>query len=241
MMRRETPDIETSSAAYAGRFSGAVGEWFLHLQADTSRELLQGLAPRARVLDVGGGHAQLTPMLVEQGFDVTVAASDPACAHRLSGWIARGECRFQTGDLLHLPFDDRGFDAVISVRLLPHMTAWRELTRELCRLSRHAVLVDYPSTRSINVLAGGLFGLKKRVEGDTRPFALFSPADIESEFARHEFRVSAARPEFFFPMALHRLAGSAGLARALEAGPRALGLTARFGSPVIVRADRVRG
>jgi len=45
-------------------------------------------------------------------------------------------------------------------------------------------------------------------------------------------------PQFFWPMALHRLSNSAGFARALERVPRALGLTARLGSPVLLCAAR---
>jgi hypothetical protein len=39
-------------------------------------------------------------------------------------------------------------------------------------------------------------------------------------------------------MALYRAFGSAGVARTLEGGARALGLTALLGSPVISREDR---
>ena len=50
--------------------------------------------------------------------------------------------------------------------------------------------------------------------------------------------VTAERPQFFLPMALYRLAGSTGLARAAEGVARSTGLTALLGSPVIARADR---
>ena len=65
------PDVETSSEDYARRFAGGVGAWFVEAQARITLELLAPW-PRARVLDVGGGHAQLTGPLVEAGYDVTV-------------------------------------------------------------------------------------------------------------------------------------------------------------------------
>jgi hypothetical protein len=109
----------------------------------------------------------------------------------------------------------------------------------LCRLARVAVVVDYPTRRSVNAAAELLFGLKKGVEGDTRPFIVFSDAEIEGAFAGHGFSPTGRRPQFFFPMALHRGLGSAGLARALEGMASALGLTRALGSPVILRLERL--
>ncbi|HSC27574.1 MAG TPA: class I SAM-dependent methyltransferase [Vicinamibacterales bacterium] len=238
-MVREDADVETSSDDYARRFAGSAGRWFLERQSSATGELLAGFQPGMRVLDVGGGHAQLLPLTVARGFDVTVLGSDPSCAGRLAPWLDAGRCRFASGDLSELPFDSRSFDLVLSFRLLPHLHDWRRVAGELCRVARRSVVVDYPSTRSVNVLAGRLFGLKRRIEENTRPFALFAPGEIAEAFSASGFRVAAARPQFFFPMALHRLHGSALGARALEAAPRLLGLTRRLGSPVIVRADRV--
>ncbi|MDQ2673475.1 MAG: methyltransferase, partial [Chloroflexota bacterium] len=73
---REDADVESSSEAYARRFAGPVGQWFLELQARLTLESLAGLPPGATILDVGGGHAQLAPPLVEAGYRVTVVGSD---------------------------------------------------------------------------------------------------------------------------------------------------------------------
>lgn len=238
MTVRETADVETSSDAYAQRFSGAIGAWFLDLQARHLRDLLGPLPRGSRVLDVGGGHAQLVPMLVEAGFAVTVLGSDPSCSARLRPWLDSGVCRFDAGDLLALPYPDRAFDAVLSFRLLPHAADWPSLVSELCRVAGRHVVVDYPSRRSVNVLADRLFVLKKGVEGDTRPFTLFDPPGIAAAFAREGFRIAGERGQFFWPMALHRAIGSAIVARLLEWMPRATGLTQALGSPRIARADR---
>jgi SAM-dependent methyltransferase len=235
---RETADVETSSDAYAQRFSGAIGAWFLDLQARHLRDLLGHLPRGSRVLDVGGGHAQLVPMLVEAGFAVTVLGSDPSCSARLRPWLDSGACRFDAGDLLALPYPDRAFDAVLSFRLLPHVADCPRLVSELCRVAGRHVVVDYPSRRSVNVLADRLFVLKKGVEGDTRPFTLFDPPGIAAAFTREGFRIAGERGQFFWPMALHRAIGSAIVARLLEWMPRATGLTQALGSPRIARADR---
>ena len=234
---REDADVETSSDAYARRFAGAVGAHFLKVQAEATLELLRPW-PGASVVDVGGGHGQVTGALVESGYDVTVFGSDPACEGRVQGWTETGRARFTSGDLLQAPWPDRSFDVALSYRLLPHVRRWDALVGELARLARVAVVVDYPTTRSVNAIAGWLFGLKKGVEGDTRPFTVFSDADVEGAFTGRGFVPTGRRPQFLFPMALHRAVGSAGLARALEGAGAALGLRRVFGSPVILRLER---
>lgn len=233
----ETADIETSSADYATRFRGEVGAWFLAEQAAAMRDLLRPLPAGARVLDVGGGHAQLTPVLVESGYDVTVAGSSDTCAERLAPWLG-ASCRFEVANVVALPFADRAFDAVVSVRLLPHVTAWQAVVGELGRVAEHMVVVDYPSKRSVNVIAEMLFAAKKRVEKNTRPFTSFHPREMTEAFRALGFSRFDARPQFLWPMVLHRMIGSAAVARALEGPGRALGLTRALGSPVILRASR---
>lgn len=237
MPEREDADVETSSEGYARRFAGPVGRFFLERQADTTLDLLRPFAG-ASVLDVGGGHGQVTGPLVEAGHAVTVLGSDPVCESRVREWTATGRARFVCGDLLAPPLEERSFDVVLSYRLLPHVRGWRELVAQLARLARRAAVVDYPTRRSVNVVSDALFGLKKGVEGNTRPFAVFSDREVEEAFAAHGFAPTGRRPQFFFPMALHRALGSAALARALEGTVAALGLVRALGSPVVLRLER---
>ncbi len=234
---REDADVETSSEGYARRFAGPVGRFFLDRQAEATLALLRPF-PGASVLDVGGGHGQVTGPLVAAGHAVTVLGSDASCEARVREWTGTGRARFLASDLLAPPLPDRSHDVVLSYRLLPHVRRWPELVATLCRLARVAVVVDYPTRRSVNAAADLLFGLKKGVEGNTRPFTVFSDLEIEGAFAGHGFAPTGRRPQFFFPMALHRGLGSAGLARALEGTASALGLTRALGSPVILRLER---
>jgi 2-polyprenyl-3-methyl-5-hydroxy-6-metoxy-1,4-benzoquinol methylase len=215
-----------------------VGAYFLELQARLTLDLLRPW-PAARVLDVGGGHGQLTGGLLEAGHSVTVyGSSERACGEELARLVERRAAAFTAGDLLHGPWEGGAFDVVVSFRLLPHVAQWRALVAELCRLARRAVVVDYPTRRSLNALASVFFPLKKQVEGDTRPFTVFGDREIEEAFAAQGFRITARRREFFLPMALHRALRLAGLSRLLESVARALGLTRALGSPVILRAER---
>ena len=97
--------------------------------------------------------------------------------------------------------------------------------------------MDYPTARSVNVASGAFFGVKRGVEGDTRPFVVFRDAEIEAVFARHGFRPTGRRPQFLFPMALHRALGLGPLSRAVEGIARGLRLVSAFGSPVILRLE----
>jgi 2-polyprenyl-3-methyl-5-hydroxy-6-metoxy-1,4-benzoquinol methylase len=215
-----------------------VGRWFLERQARLTLELLRPW-PGARVVDVGGGHGQLALPLLEAGHAVTIYASSPAaCSDEVRALEAQGRVTVKTGDLLGGSWPDRAFDVALCFRLLPHARQWRALAGELARLAARAVVVDYPTTRSLNAVSGAFFGLKRRVEGDTRPFAVFRDGEVAEAFASLGLRVSGRRPQFFFPMALHRSLRSTALARALEGAAAAVGLTRALGSPVILRLER---
>jgi SAM-dependent methyltransferase len=238
---RETADVETSSEDYARRFSGPVGAWFLETQAAEALRLLAPW-PGARVLDVGGGHAQLAPPLVANGYRVTVVGSQEVCRERLDRSLMPGSFEFRACDLLDLPFPDRSFDVVLAFRLLAHVERWRELVAELCRVAGRAVIVDYSDTRSFNALYGPLFHWKKSFEGNTRTFITFRPGEVAAELARHGFGRPSAIRQFFIPMVVHRALGkrlnSAGPSRAVERASALLGLRRALGSPVILRVER---
>jgi 2-polyprenyl-3-methyl-5-hydroxy-6-metoxy-1,4-benzoquinol methylase len=233
----EDADVETSSHAYARRFAGSVGRWFLEVQERTTLELL-GPWPGASVVDVGGGHGQVAAPLAAAGYAVTVVGSRPVCVERVQDLVSAGRVRFQAADLMRLPFADRSFDVAVSFRLLPHVARWSELVAELGRVARRGVVVDYPTRRSLNAVADPLFSLKKGVEGNTRPFRVFRDAEIEAAFAKSGFFVTARRPQFFWPMALHRAFGLLPLSRGLEAATALAGLRRVLGSPVLLRLER---
>ena len=175
------PDVETSSDGYARRFAGGVGAWFLEAQARITLDLLAPW-PRARVLDVGGGHAQLTGPLVEAGLRRDVYGSDAAAPRACAPGRTAG-ARASMAGLERLAAADRAFDVVLSYRLLPHVEAWRALVAS-CAAAARAVLVDYPTRRSLNAVAGPLFEMKRGVEGNTRPFLVFADAECAPPSSR---------------------------------------------------------
>ena len=237
-MPAETPDIETSSADYARRFAGAAGKYLLEVQTRTVRAAFGKLAP-GTVLDVGGGHGQLVDPLEADGWSVTVHGTAPQCERNLRELHDKRNCKYIEGSLEALPVGDQSFDVVTAVRLLSHVDAWPHLLAEMCRVARRAVIVDYPSRFALNALTPMLFGLKRKLEGNTRTYASFNRSELLGEYARHGFVLGREVKQFFLPMVVHRVGKGSLPFRASEGLCRLTGLTHLAGSPVILRVDRV--
>jgi ubiquinone/menaquinone biosynthesis C-methylase UbiE len=231
-------DVHTSTDNYAERFSGAIGDFFNEVETHAFLNLL-GRWPGCSVLDVGGGHARMAVPMVKAGYKVTVTGSSPSCRMRLDRYLLAGAFDFVHCPVSPLPQADRSFDAVVSTRLLAHEENWKLLISEMCRVARHAVIVDFPPFRSVNCAVGPLFKLKRKVEKNTRHFRVFRQFEIVSEVMKHGFECRSTSRQFLFPMALHRLLQSRLFTRTVEGIPRALGATALFGSPMLMLATRV--
>ncbi|MBI1871710.1 MAG: class I SAM-dependent methyltransferase [Chlamydiae bacterium] len=233
----ETADIETSSDDYARRFEGEIGKWFLQIQEEATLRMLSGFQGR-RILDVGGGHGQLTPGLIRQGFDVTVLGSDEVCRNRIKPFLRKGQCQFKVGDILNLPYQNQSFDGVVSFRLLPHVGEWKRFLGEITRVSQKMVLIDYPTVKSVNSMTPLFFNFKKRLEGNTRGYTSFHEKELLEIFKLHGFIPESRFPEFFLPMVLHRVLKSPKVSSMTEKIFRKLGLTSLLGSPVILKLVR---
>lgn len=236
----ETADIETSSDAYASRFAGATGAWLLQVQSDATLKMLQPY-PNASILEVGGGHAQLTPGLIKAGYTVTVVGSDESCQTRIQSLVEAGQCQFQVGNVLALPYEDNAFDVVISYRFLAHVEQWQAFLSELTRVAKRAVLVDYPTLRSINYITPLLFSLKKGVEKNTRPYTCYNESELLSYAKSLGLSVGDRYAQFFWPMVLHRMLKKPGVSSLLEGSARGLGLSRLLGSPIILKLTKQEG
>ena len=229
----ETADIETSSDSYAARFDSAAGRWMLEVQRDAVLTLMNGEA-EGPVLDVGGGHGQLAHPLAERGIETTVLGSAQICEARISDLTEKGSCRFDVGNVIALPYDDNSFHTVLCFRLVCHCDAWPVLLQELCRVASHRVIVDFPTGQSLNALTGLLFGMKKKIEGNTRTYTLFRESELLAPVAEAGFRKEKSIRQFFWPMVLHRMLNRPGVSKGVEAPVRWLGLTRLLGSPVVI-------
>lgn len=206
----------------------------LDVQEQRTRELLSTLDVTT-ILDVGGGHGQLAIPLTESGYKVTVLGSAPSCEERIRSITEDGRATFQVGNVIQLPFPDNSFDVVIAFRLLTHCDRWPELVQELCRTAKTAVIVDYPTSQSLNAIAPMFFSAKKKLEVNTRSWRLFKHREVRESFAGSGFHKTGRRGQFFLPMVLHRMLKNKGLSTFLESICKVFGLTALWGSPVIIR------
>ncbi len=230
----ERADIETSSEDYAKRFSGEVGKYFLDTQAKITLELIKDL-PNASVLDVGGGHAQLAVPLVQNGYKVTVVGSDDVCRERLDKFLPKGSFRYETCNLLNLPFDNNSFDIVMAFRLITHEKNWKLQIEEMCRVARKVVIIDYPDLRSFNIFYKYLFKTKKSFEKNTRTFRSFHRKELLEVFAENNCGNAVFKPQFFLPMVVHRALKNVKISMFMEKLFSVTGLTKLFGTPIILK------
>lgn len=230
----EIADIETSSEDYATRFAGKVGAWLLQVQQAATLQMIAPY-PHAKVLDVGGGHGQLTGALIEGGYQVTVLGSAEVCKQRIQHYLDLKQCSFKVGNVLDLPYENNAFDIVISYRFLAHVTNWKKFLQELARVASKVVIVDYPTVRSVNAIAPYLFKLKKGIEGNTRPFKCYQEKEIIDFYQSLGWQKDKRYAQFLWPMVLHRKLKMPKLSSKLETLSRFSGLTHLLGSPVITK------
>jgi SAM-dependent methyltransferase len=229
-------DLDASTDRYANRFRGKSGVWLLSCQTAGLRKLI-GQDRGGSVLDVGGGHGQVAAPLLADGHAVTAhASSDPALgqARRLD----HPNLTLSIGSLTSLPFPDQSFAIVTSFRIMAHIGDWRCYLTELARVSSRAVIVDFPIPTGVNALEPLLFGLKKRIEGDTRRFTMIRKVGVRNTLEAAGFSPTAEIGQFVLPIVIHRKIGMPRLSSTLERACAGIGLASAFGTPVIMRADR---
>jgi len=231
-------DIETASDGYAARFSGSIGKWMLKKQSDIVLNLLSS-HPDTKILDVGGGHAQLARPLAEKGFSITVHGSAEICSARIKDLIENNKCSFVCSSMFELPFSDSSIETLLCFRLITHCSDWQDLIAELCRVADKRIIIDYPTSKSLNaIISGRLFSFKKKLEGNTRTWRLFNRQELETVFIKHGFRCKTERKQFFLPMVLHRTLKCPKISALLETLCRITGLTKLRGSPVIMMLEK---
>jgi ubiquinone/menaquinone biosynthesis C-methylase UbiE len=238
------PDKESSTLEYQERFSGEVGRWLVEVQAQITTQILDELVEKQssplRVLDVGGGHGQNVQVVLDGGHSLTVLGSDTACGSLLEN-VTSSNFKFTTGDMRALPFNDGEFDLVLSYRMMAHIDDWRKFAKELQRVSKSWVAVDYPTIRSANALSAALYVVKKGIEKNTRKYRLFAESEISAGMHDAGLKMRQRRPQFLFPMALHRAMNRKAFSVGLEKIADTVRLTRLFGSPVIAVYEKING
>ncbi|MED5802795.1 class I SAM-dependent methyltransferase [Gordonia sp. Z-3] len=139
------PSMSTIESLFcrSAPWQAATGRWVLPWA-------LQGIHPRGRVLEIGGGAGAMTEQILttnpDELVDVTVTDFDPvmvaAASDRLQGFGARAHA--QVADATALPFEDGSFDTVVSFIMLHHVIDWERALAEAARvLAPGGMLVGY--------------------------------------------------------------------------------------------------
>jgi SAM-dependent methyltransferase len=232
-------DPTTASEFDRRRFGGPIGELVAADQAAVLASFIGPLAGRS-ILDVGTGTGRAALLLARAGAHVTgIDASEQMLAvARQSAAQQELRVEFLTGDAHAIPFPDRAFDVVVSLRVLMHTPGWRQVIGELCRVSRDRVVFDYPSARSAALAQSISRAALHRLGVQTEPYRVFSGRAIDRAVADGDFQVVRRHRQFVLPIAVHKAIGSRSFTRVSERLLERTGLLALLGSPVTLLAER---
>jgi len=231
----ENPDIVSSAMEYQKRFSGQVGLWFLEVQSAATKKIISKLEKITllNVIDVGGGHGQNMEPVLALGHKLTIVGSELSNIKIIQPFIDDKRIDYMESDIFKLPYNNGEFEVVLSYRILAHLQDWEGYIQELTRVSNALVVVDFPSERSVNYFSKSLFGIKNKIEKDTRRYRLYSESDIVNKFSEHGFSPFMKIGQFVLPMALHRLIKVKVLSAFIEGVFKYTGVSHYFASPVI--------
>lgn len=234
------------------RFSGPIGELLLETQ---ERLLTDAIAPLAdhpvggrpcegvHVLDVGTGTGRAAIGLgragaVVVGVDASAEMLDVARARAAEVTDVPMAVTFDVGDAHALPFPSEHFDVAVSLRVLMHTPDWRRCVGELCRVSRHRVVVDFPALSSAAALESLARHGRRLFGANVEAYRVMSERAMRAAFAAHGFRIVHIHRQFVLPIAFHKAIASRRFTETLERALAAIGLLWLFGSPVTVVAER---
>ncbi len=219
------------------RFSGPIGTLIAEAQERVLFEFLGDVRGQA-IVDVGTGTGRAALAMAARGATVRGidASAEMLAVARRRADQAGLDIEFTTGDAHALALPDGSVDAAVSLRVLMHTPGWDQCLAELCRVSRHRVIVDYPAARSLALLQS--LARRAGLARDREAYRVFSGRTIRRAFAERGFQVTRVHRQFVLPIAVHKAIGSRAFTRASEGLLRGVGLLRLFGSPVTVLAER---
>jgi ubiquinone/menaquinone biosynthesis C-methylase UbiE len=221
------------------RFGGPIGTLLLEEQERVLRESLGDVSGRP-VIDVGTGTGRAALALARWGAQVTGidASAQMLVAARSRATAAGLPVRFERQDAHALSFASQVFDHAVSLRLLMHAPDWRRCLEELCRVTRHRVVFDFPALASVAAVQAVTRRATQAAGWQVEAYRVLSLRTIRHEVERHGFRVERVHRQFVLPIALHKLVGSRPFTVTIERALAAAGLLRVAGSPVTVVAER---
>ena len=126
------------------RFASLAGQTFQRAELKCLEQIVQRLPSRGTLLDVPCGTGRIAEVLVNWGFQVTAAdiSGEMIDVARQRIANAGGYLPALRASADGLPFPNESFDAVISMRFLPHISdeSRRLMLREMARVSKRWVI-----------------------------------------------------------------------------------------------------
>lgn len=164
------------AATYDQRWDGPLGRARNARKAHAIERALAVLGAPQRLLDAPCGNGRFSALL--SGNERRYLGADLALPMLADARARHAACAYAAADLTRLPFTDRAFDAAVCIRFL-HLVRARELRiavlRELARVSRVGIVVDYRHSRTLRVLGRRLrhrLGLRDRAPSNPSPTAI---------------------------------------------------------------------
>lgn len=173
--------VAATIAAYDAGADAFASSWLTFDPAgstDPVVALTAGLAPGARILDVGSGSGRDLRRLREAGFDALGVDASAELAK-----LARRYGPVLVGDVRDLHFDDGSFDAVLACAVLLHLPLdeARDAARELARVVRPGgqVVVTVKAGEGTTVDSAGRF------------FQLFTDTELDNLLTEAGFTITS--------------------------------------------------
>jgi len=220
------------------RYGGPFGQYLENLEVET---FLSMIDPESeRILDLGAGTGKLSIPLILKSKEV-LSVDSSANMLRVAGLKSHKlniEIKAIISDAHYLSFKDRTFDCVVSSRLLMHLIDWERGIKEICRVSKKELVIDFPSNLSFASLDILFKRIKRFFLPETQVYNKYSIGDVTKEIKKNGFQVVQTRKEFFIPFTLHRLFNHPKISNKIERIFRKFYITELFGNPVTIKAIR---
>lgn len=220
------------------KFGAAFGRYLYDQEVEGYLSLIDNR--HRKVLDVGTGTGKLSLPLLSQSRHVVSSDASPEMLRIAKTKALRKGMALKTivCDAHSLSFEDNEFDCVVCSRTLMHLVDWRKGISELCRVSRDAVVLDFPPLLSFGFPGALIRRVKSLFAPGTQTYNVFSTGSVVRELKRNGFRVVVQRKQFFLPLAFHRWLDRPLLSRRIEGACRMIGLVGALGAPVTLKSVR---
>ena len=231
-------DSATAERFDVSHFGGPIGQLILEMQERVLLDFL-GDPHSITALDVGTGTGRAAFAMAQAGARVMGADASREMLKVGRTHAAERELTlaFLPGDAQALPFANRSFDVVVSLRMLMHTPDWRRCLGELCRVARRRVIFDYPPLISFAALQTGARKIAHYAGRRVEAYHVIRTSTVHSVLRSHGFEITKIHRQFVLPIALHKLVGSRRFTMNAEHALAAIGLLRLIGSPVTIMAE----